>query len=66
MVPTSSSPLSADARSLLDALVEMSHAYGADPELVLAGGGNTSVKFDDHLLVKGSGTALADIGPRIS
>jgi rhamnose utilization protein RhaD (predicted bifunctional aldolase and dehydrogenase)/NAD(P)-dependent dehydrogenase (short-subunit alcohol dehydrogenase family) len=41
--------------------VELSHSYGSDPELVLAGGGNTSVKFDDHLLVKGSGTALADI-----
>ncbi len=63
MVPTTSSPLPADAGALLDALVEMSHAYGADPELVLAGGGNTSVKFDDHLLVKGSGTALADIRP---
>ena len=41
--------------------MELSHSYGSDPELVLAGGGNTSVKFDDHLLVKGSGTALADI-----
>ncbi len=47
--------------ALLEALVELSHSYGSDPELVLAGGGNTSVKFDDHMLVKGSGTALADI-----
>jgi rhamnose utilization protein RhaD (predicted bifunctional aldolase and dehydrogenase)/NAD(P)-dependent dehydrogenase (short-subunit alcohol dehydrogenase family) len=48
---------------LLEALVELSHLYGSDPELVLAGGGNTSVKFADHLLVKGSGTALSDIRP---
>jgi NAD(P)-dependent dehydrogenase (short-subunit alcohol dehydrogenase family)/rhamnose utilization protein RhaD (predicted bifunctional aldolase and dehydrogenase) len=41
--------------------VELSHSYGSDPELVLAGGGNTSVKLGGHMLVKGSGTALADI-----
>jgi rhamnose utilization protein RhaD (predicted bifunctional aldolase and dehydrogenase)/NAD(P)-dependent dehydrogenase (short-subunit alcohol dehydrogenase family) len=48
---------------LLEALVKLSHFYGSDPELVLAGGGNTSVKFDDRLLVKASGTALATLGP---
>jgi rhamnose utilization protein RhaD (predicted bifunctional aldolase and dehydrogenase) len=48
---------------LLAALVELSQFYGADPELVLGGGGNTSVKFEDHLLVKTSGTALAAIRP---
>jgi rhamnose utilization protein RhaD (predicted bifunctional aldolase and dehydrogenase) len=48
---------------LVEALVELSHLYGANPGLVLAGGGNTSVKFVDHLLVKGSGTALSDIRP---
>jgi rhamnose utilization protein RhaD (predicted bifunctional aldolase and dehydrogenase)/NAD(P)-dependent dehydrogenase (short-subunit alcohol dehydrogenase family) len=42
-------------------LVELSRFYGSDPELVLAGGGNTSVKFGDHLLVKGSGAALSAI-----
>jgi rhamnose utilization protein RhaD (predicted bifunctional aldolase and dehydrogenase)/NAD(P)-dependent dehydrogenase (short-subunit alcohol dehydrogenase family) len=61
MVTTTQLPPSADVPALLEALVELSHSYGSDPELVLAGGGNTSVKFDDHLLVKGSGTALADI-----
>ena len=61
MVTTTPLPPSAEAPALLDALVELSHSYGSDPELVLAGGGNTSVKFDDHMLVKGSGTALADI-----
>ena len=33
------------------------------PGAGIGGGGNTSVKFDDHLLVKASGTALSDIGP---
>ncbi len=33
------------------------------PDLVLGGGGNTSVKLGDHLQVKGSGAALASIGP---
>lgn len=43
-------------------LIELSHHYGADPSFVLAGGGNTSVKVDDNLLlVKGSGHALATI-----
>ena len=61
MVTTTQLPASAAPTALLEALVELSHSYGSDPELVLAGGGNTSVKFDDHMLVKGSGTALADI-----
>lgn len=42
-------------------LVEMSRRYGADPEFVLAGGGNTSFKTADTLFVKGSGSALASI-----
>ena len=45
----------------LDQLVELSRYYGSDPEMVLAGGGNTSVKVGDTLLVKGSGSALAVI-----
>lgn len=45
----------------ISALIEMSHRYGADPEFVLAGGGNTSYKTDDILYIKGSGTALATI-----
>jgi len=47
--------------SLLDQLVGLSRYYGADPEFVLAGGGNTSVKDGDRLWVKGSGHALASI-----
>ena len=44
-------------------LALMSNKYGADPEYVLAGGGNTSFKCEDLLWVKGSGTALATIKP---
>lgn len=47
----------------LTALAAMSNRYGADPEYVLAGGGNTSFKSDALLWVKGSGTALATIRP---
>jgi rhamnose utilization protein RhaD (predicted bifunctional aldolase and dehydrogenase) len=42
-------------------LVAVSRWYGANPEYVVAGGGNTSLKDDASLFVKGSGTALADI-----
>jgi rhamnose utilization protein RhaD (predicted bifunctional aldolase and dehydrogenase)/NAD(P)-dependent dehydrogenase (short-subunit alcohol dehydrogenase family) len=42
-------------------LIEMSRRYGADPEFVLAGGGNTSYKTADTLWVKASGYSLADI-----
>ena len=53
-------------------LAHVSRLLGADPELVLAGGGNSSLKIeeDDHLgrrvrrlLIKPSGVALASIGP---
>lgn len=42
-------------------LRELSNRYGANPEYVLAGGGNTSFKDDSVLYVKGSGTSLATI-----
>jgi rhamnose utilization protein RhaD (predicted bifunctional aldolase and dehydrogenase)/NAD(P)-dependent dehydrogenase (short-subunit alcohol dehydrogenase family) len=48
---------------LLDSLVHLSRRIGADPRLVQPGGGNTSVKVDRMLLVKGSGTDLRTIGP---
>jgi len=48
----------------LAALAAMSNKYGANPEYVLAGGGNTSFKSADHLWIKGSGTALATIKPQ--
>lgn len=42
-------------------LIEFSRKYGSDPELVLAGGGNTSMKENGVLYVKGSGCALASM-----
>ncbi len=45
----------------LSALAGMSNKFGANPEYVLAGGGNTSFKSDDYLWIKGSGTSLATI-----
>lgn len=42
-------------------LVAMSNKHGSNPELVLAGGGNTSAKDDKTLYVKASGTSLASI-----
>jgi rhamnose utilization protein RhaD (predicted bifunctional aldolase and dehydrogenase)/NAD(P)-dependent dehydrogenase (short-subunit alcohol dehydrogenase family) len=45
----------------LDQLVHLSHLIGADPRLVQPGGGNTSHKEGDTLLVKGSGTDLRTI-----
>ncbi|MCK5843409.1 MAG: SDR family NAD(P)-dependent oxidoreductase [Victivallales bacterium] len=46
---------------MLDELTELSNMYGSDPEFVLAGGGNTSVKTDDVLFIKPSGIQLASI-----
>ena len=47
----------------LEKLAEMSNRYGANPDYVLAGGGNTSFKDDRFLYIKGSGTSLATIKP---
>jgi rhamnose utilization protein RhaD (predicted bifunctional aldolase and dehydrogenase)/NAD(P)-dependent dehydrogenase (short-subunit alcohol dehydrogenase family) len=52
--PTSSDPL--------DSLVHLSNLVGREPRLVQPGGGNTSSKLGDALLVKGSGTDLRTIG----
>src|SRR5829696_898778 len=46
----------------LDQLVHLSHLIGRDSRLVQPGGGNTSIKEGDTLLVKGSGTDLRTIG----
>jgi rhamnose utilization protein RhaD (predicted bifunctional aldolase and dehydrogenase)/NAD(P)-dependent dehydrogenase (short-subunit alcohol dehydrogenase family) len=46
----------------LDQLIHLSHLIGHDPRLVQPGGGNTSIKEGDMLLVKGSGTDLRTIG----
>lgn len=45
----------------LKQLVEVSNKYGRDPEVVLAGGGNTSWKDERFLYIKASGTTLATI-----
>jgi rhamnose utilization protein RhaD (predicted bifunctional aldolase and dehydrogenase)/NAD(P)-dependent dehydrogenase (short-subunit alcohol dehydrogenase family) len=45
----------------LDRLVHLSHLIGQDTRLVQPGGGNTSLKDGDTLLVKGSGTDLRTI-----
>jgi len=46
---------------MLDNLVKLSNKYGADENFVLAGGGNTSYKYNGVTYVKASGTSLADI-----
>ena len=46
----------------LDQLVHLSHLMGQNTRLVQPGGGNTSIKEGDTLLVKGSGTDLRTIG----
>jgi rhamnose utilization protein RhaD (predicted bifunctional aldolase and dehydrogenase)/NAD(P)-dependent dehydrogenase (short-subunit alcohol dehydrogenase family) len=45
----------------LDSLVRLSHLLGQDTRLVQPGGGNTSIKLGDALLVKGSGSDLRTI-----
>lgn len=51
----------------LERLVNRSRLIGADPTLVVHGGGNTSSKIDEDgrtvLRIKGSGTDLKTIGP---
>ena len=47
--------------SPVEMLAKLSRFYGSDPDFVLAGGGNTSVKVGDRHFVKGSGHALATI-----
>jgi rhamnose utilization protein RhaD (predicted bifunctional aldolase and dehydrogenase) len=46
----------------IEELVELSRFYGANPDYVLAGGGNTSFKDGAVLAVKGSGVSLGNIG----
>jgi rhamnose utilization protein RhaD (predicted bifunctional aldolase and dehydrogenase)/NAD(P)-dependent dehydrogenase (short-subunit alcohol dehydrogenase family) len=46
----------------LDQIVYLSNLVGQYPRLVQPGGGNTSIKAGDALLVKGSGTDLRTVG----
>jgi len=43
-------------------LIEISQFYGKQKDFVIAGGGNTSFKDENHLYVKASGHSLATIG----
>ena len=43
-----------------DRLRELSERLGRDPLLVQAAGGNTSIKLNDHMWIKASGTWLKD------
>nr|WP_319273579.1 SDR family NAD(P)-dependent oxidoreductase [uncultured Draconibacterium sp.] len=45
----------------LENLIKISQFYGKNPEMVIAGGGNTSYKNDQNIWVKASGHALATI-----
>ncbi|MBA7530019.1 3-phenylpropionate-dihydrodiol/cinnamic acid-dihydrodiol dehydrogenase [subsurface metagenome] len=45
----------------LQELINISRYFGANPDFILEGGGNTSVKSDRHLYIKASGVALAGI-----
>ena len=55
-------PMPTTAADPLDSLVRLSHLLGQETRLVQPGGGNTSIKLGDALLVKGSGTDLRTIG----
>lgn len=44
-------------------IAALSRRYGADPGMVIAGGGNTSFKEEDHLWIKASGAPLAEATP---
>jgi len=46
---------------VLENLVALSNLYGNDPEFVIAGGGNTSVKIGESLFIKASGIPLGGI-----
>ena len=61
-VTTSIFPPMTTTPDSLDSLVRLSHLLGAETRLVQPGGGNTSIKVGDALLVKGSGTDLRTIG----
>jgi rhamnose utilization protein RhaD (predicted bifunctional aldolase and dehydrogenase) len=62
---TSTHHTSRGAAEALRELITISRAVGADPDLVQGGGGNTSVKTRDGvvMVVKASGTSLADMDP---
>ena len=46
-------------KKLFDELKEVSSRIGKDINLIQVNGGNTSIKIDDYLYIKGSGKYLA-------
>jgi len=56
-------PYAVPAAAALDQLVLASHLLGANRAVANFGGGNTSVKDDAVMWVKGSGSDLATMGP---
>ena len=60
---TTYEPFGLEALDRLEQIAEISREYGADPEYVLADGGNTSCKTEDTLYVKPSGAPLATLRP---
>ena len=46
----------------LQQLIEISQFYGTQKDFVIAGGGNTSYKDENHIYIKASGHSLATIG----
>ena len=63
MASTVQWPTFKDSDTPLQQLAALSRYYGSDVDFIIAGGGNTSVKVNDRLFVKGSGTSLATITP---
>lgn len=61
MIPTAPNtwPTIDPSERELDVITKLSRFYGADPSIVLAGGGNTSCKVGNRLYVKASGASLA-------
>jgi rhamnose utilization protein RhaD (predicted bifunctional aldolase and dehydrogenase) len=47
----------------IDTIVTLSREFGSDPRYVIAGGGNSSVKNKERMLVKASGSRMGTIGP---
>ena len=54
-------PQFTDGMSPMEKLIAISRYYGSDPDMVLAGGGNTSVKDGATMYVKASGRELGTI-----
>jgi len=54
-------PSHTESTMSIETIVALSRRYGADPDYVIAGGGNTSFKNGETLFIKASGTSLAEM-----